>query len=239
MIRFITKQFIGLWVVVYQTAAFAQSPMAEAKKINEWYTKKSTFQATFQYILYKDSTSKEAVEQHKGFFVRKGANTYLNALGTENLVNAQYRITINHEQKVLLAYQNNPVPQPQASNAPSQVMEIEQFFEKVRNMKITKQSKNRQILTMFYKDGEYSHVKLVYNPLTYQLLELHMAFATTEGVNWPYPGKLPYLVIKYNKVKANHKVRATLFDEKKYIEVKNGNVKPAPAFKTYQLFSTI
>ncbi len=231
------KQVLGLLALIGQLVAFAQSPMAEAKKINEWYNNKKAFQVNLNYLLYTDSTLKNPVEQHKGFFVRKGTNTYLNSLSTETMVNAQYQITVNHEQKILLASKNNSIDEPQFDQ--NQPLEIDGLLEKALKMKITKQSKTRQILTMFYQSGDYSQVKLVYNPITHQLLELHMAFSGTEGINWPYPDKIPYLVIKYYKVKVNHKVSATFFDEKKYIQVKNGQVKPAATLKTYQLFSTI
>lgn len=236
--RTLTLFAIVAWLAPFLCRATEPvNPVDELNKINNWYQSKTTFQVNFNYLLYADISRKQLVEQHKGLFVRKGTSSYLKSLGTETILNSKFQVVVNHEEKIILASKNNQDSSVHITT--TNPVDIIKLTEKRKNLKIDSIGKHHRVITVSLSGGDYKQVKLIYHKSTYQLVEMHLQFSTVEGINWQHTTTQPYLVVKYQNVKFNHKVKETYFDEQQFIRIVNGKAKPVLALKAYQLFSTI
>lgn len=239
------KLFTPLFIVPLLMVCFVNAPVKaqdaaeELKKISEWYLARQSFESSFDYILYTDAGRKKQVEKQQGLYCRSGNKTYMKGLATETMSNETYSVTVNHQEKMIMA--------SKAAEAQKQGTEVDQAdllkqytnaSDKLTYRKIDNSSSE---ISIQKENGPYAAVKVVYNHRQHILNELHLQFRNTDGINWTYGTKQPYLVIRYYGLKYDHKVSPSLFDEKRFITITAGTrkVKPAAAFARYQVFSTI
>lgn len=217
--------------------ATAQDATAELQKISEWYLARQSFESSFDYILYTDAGMKKQVEKQQGMYCRTGNKSYMRGLATETMNNETYSVTVNHQEKMILA---SKTATKAGGTELDQAELLKHYMAGTHTLSYKKLDNNNSEITIQKEAGPYAAVKVIYNHKQHILTELHLLFRNTDGINWSYGTKQPYLVIRYHGLKYDHRISPSLFDEKRFVTITAGSkVKPAPAFSRYQVFSTI
>ena len=219
-------------------AAKAQDAGEELKKISAWYLARQSFESSFDYILYTDAGMKKQVEKQQGTYCRTGNKSYMKGLATETVNNESYSVTVNHQEKMILA---SKAAEQRKEAGIDQADLLKQYATASGQLSYRKIDNNNSEITIVNDAGPYAAVKVIYNHKQHILNELHLLFRNTDGINWTYGTKQPYLVIRYYGLKYDHKISPSLFDEKRFITITadTRKVKPAAAYSRYQVFSTI
>lgn len=219
--------------------AKAQDAGEELKKISAWYMDRQSFETNFDYLLYTDAGMKKQVEKQQGTYCRAGNKSYMKGLATETVKNEAYSVTVNHQEKMILA--SRIAEQRKEEAGVDQAELLKQYASGSGQLSYKKIDNSSSEITMIKDAGPYAAIKVIYNHKQHILTELHLLFRNTDGINWTYGTKQPYLVIRYYGLKYDHRISPSLFDEKRFIIIATDTrkVKPTAAFSRYQVFSTI
>jgi hypothetical protein len=191
-----------------------------------------------------------------GRYIKDSLNFYLKSIGSENLINKQYFIAIDHSQQMVF------IEKPDVSNISSFLQigflsDIDSlvnlpdsfvYFEKISDEtgKLTVEWGNRQ----FYK------TELIYNLKTKVLKRVHLypykeifmeddeegeisdlvSELELQQLNETQQEELPeYVAIIYKSIRLNELIDPKWFDSGRFIKVLNGRITPSKTIKNYEI----
>jgi hypothetical protein len=211
----------------------AQTAAEELKKISDKFISFKSFQTDFEYLLYSDASMKKQTDRQRGSYYKQGNSSYTKALNTETVINENYEITVNHDERIILTAKASEMSKRPIDILP--INELNTINEKSGKLTLKKITTGISEVTLRYDAGRMEQMKIVYSTTTHEVKEIHIEFRDPEYLS----AEKPYLVIRYNTTKYNHTISPQVFSEKRFVEIRQGVVKPIPALSKYKLLTNI
>lgn len=99
--------FLFLFVISAQYGQQALTADMILKKVSDSYTARKNLSFNTKYSLYEDYSSKKAIEQYSGAFIRKEGVNYYKMKETEFVSFQNYSLKISNEEKIMVIEESN------------------------------------------------------------------------------------------------------------------------------------
>ncbi|MCT4579771.1 MAG: hypothetical protein N4A35_00010 [Flavobacteriales bacterium] len=201
----------------------------ELTKLREVYQENQAFSVDIEYLLYLGNSSKveEAFNAH---LTRKSKHYKLTSKVQTSVVNDQYALTINHDEKMVLL---------QVMSADNHQSEVDpSSFDIASLLKIAHQTsvleglpKGKKGFRFEFYAAQYEAIDVVYNTQNYYIEKIVLKAHVPKGY------EAQRIEIKYSNMNTAPKIAASTFSIDKYIQVKNQEARLTAAYKDYKLIN--
>lgn len=216
--------FSGLWVN-------AQDIYQDIARINKSYENISQLEMKSEYRWFASRTAVEPIHTANGFLQRSPNGSYHKLGPTETLINQEYAISVNHEEKIVLLQIAPEKIEPLPLEIPLDTLlgicksySFEEFGGKPSYLIEIKSA---------YAD-KFDKMRFVFNPRTY-LIDQVILFPLEDP---DAPGEFPRLEIDFFEVKTDVDFEMDL-SEDRFVIQKESSWYLKPAYTDYRLLNLL
>jgi hypothetical protein len=240
------KNRLALLIALLPLSAYAQNNLKDLKKISEAYVQHPAYQFELKYSAFNDYQTPVEAETKKMNVFADGHNYYCKQEDNEILINEQYQVIIDHENKLFVIDAHHDAKEGRKELMAK--LGLDSIMKKLNEQveldapKVSVEQKRisdteRQYV-FNYSDGEFTSIKLNYDHSTFLISKLILYYRekmeTTEG----QPQTTPRVEISYLDTDLAPHFDKQLFSEKKYALVKkNGQLELSAALKNYKVIN--
>lgn len=184
------------------------------------------------YEYYGSHTSERPVQTSYGSMKRDGKNFYNKILNTETLLNGDYFINIDHNNKIILV--NNPVNTVPNNGLP---IKLDDYFKLYSYVNKEEPDQNTVSYKFGIPQGNVEEVEVAFDRKTFLVHKIVIFYR--QGVNYKRGDKneKPRVEILYKNISTNPVFADDCFSEKRFLTFSQTKTSPNPKYKTYRLFN--
>lgn len=213
----------------------AQNAAEDFRKVNAAYEAAGVMSMEVDYFLYEDHKSIAPFEKQTGTYLRSGSSSLMRLSGIETLVNKQYLLVCDHNDKMIL------LGDPGASAQPSD-MDPAALLKICSAVRFAKQDNGTLVYRLEFDKtslSEYSVLEISIDPSSFFITKLVMyyRFESVLREERNAPATTPRLEIVYRQIKTNVKIKGDEFSESRFIKGKGKDVVCNEKYSEYKLIN--
>jgi len=211
----------------------AQDFATDMKHINAVYEQIKEIDLKISYLLYPSHTSTRPIVQDQFELKQKGSLQLSRRGEIESLINDQYLIMVDHEDKSISVQASIKAESPFLSYP----IPIDSMLDLYDSIHYKVQGAGLSTYSLYISDFMYEKVELFFYPHKHLIQKVVFYGAEKEefGIDSP-PGKPRYEII-YTKSILTPQFSSKTFSSTQFIEEREGKVYCASRFKQYQLIN--
>lgn len=193
----------------------------ELELLKETYSNIDNFSVDVIYRLFNNKDV-VAIEKLEANLTKKGGSQLLKSDKHITLINNEYSLTIDHEQKVIVLQEANNKGIDPLSLKVTELLEMAINYEKLENLG------NNQLGYRFsFYDNQYKSIDIIYNASTHFLVKTVLTLSGESGK----------IQIDYKNLKQNLTLSSTFFNTDKYFIKKDNTIELTNTYASYELFN--
>ncbi len=230
----VMRSGFSILINLFVFCAFCQNPKIDFKNINAAFGKLENFKINLKYELFFDNESKP-YETEDGVYKRKKNSYYMKQSDNEMLINEKYSLVIDNSNKVIIL-EKTPKKAKILNPLKMDIDSIFHFYEKVTFYR-TGANKELSAYSFVLKQGQYSVIDIVFDPVTYNVKEITNVYREKISDNNDV-----YRIAKLKTVFADIVLSESMnddFKETKYVLNEKGKIKITKPFTGYKLLTNL
>lgn len=225
--------------MLFGSAGFAQNASADFYRINKAYQASGNLLVTMKINAYRSWSDKVSYEQKNCTIKKSKGQKYMNIEQAVSILNANYSLTIDHEQRKILLLPARVTDNPYSEQEMLMPKLDSVLLKLCKKVEFNKEADGNYSYQFLFERGEYEKLKIVFSPRSYLLQKITFYYREAQQFDGYGPEQKPRMEIQYTKTEFPKTMNESDFTYANYLVKEGSKLVCRSPYKTYELINQL